>query len=332
MSSATPSFGQADLTNCEREPIHLPGSIQPHGTLLVLRESDLVLLQVADNTEAVLGLPPDRLLGRGLATLGVALEDQVRGLAASQALQEPYPIALMVQPPQLASRPGHGWLHRVAAQHVLVLEIEPVAAPHLFDDPTVLDRLAVAVNDFGQAASIGALCDAVARHVRDLSGYGRVMVYKFDPDGHGKVIAEARDARLESWLGHHYPASDIPQRARALYLSNRLRLLVDADYAAVPLRPARLPRPDGGEDELDMSMCTLRSMSPLHLQYMKNMGVTATLVISLVREGRLWGLIAAHHGAPRATSSPRSSRRASPCSRTSRRCAPRRSCAGSKAG
>ncbi len=132
--------------------------------------------------------------------------------------------------------------------------------------------------------------------IRDLTGYERVMVYRFDPDGHGKVIAEARHPRLEPLLGHHYPASDIPQRARELYLRNRVRVLVDVHYTPSPLLPRLLPSTGR---ELDMSLADLRSMSPLHLQYLKNMGVTATLVASLVREGRLWGLIACHHDAPR---------------------------------
>jgi chemotaxis family two-component system sensor kinase Cph1 len=121
------------------------------------------------------------------------------------------------------------------------------------------------------------------------------MVYRFDPDGHGKIIAEARDPRLESLLGHHYPATDIPQRARELYLRNRVRVLVDVHYEPAPLVPRCCP----AATKLDMSMCHLRSMSPLHLQYLRNMGVTATLVVSLVREGKLWGLIACHHYSPR---------------------------------
>jgi PAS domain S-box-containing protein len=126
------------------------------------------------------------------------------------------------------------------------------------------------------------------------------MVYQFDPDGHGKIIAEARDPRLDSLLGHHYPATDIPQRARELYLRNRVRVLVDVNYEPAPLVPRLLPGGDAqGGAELDMSLSFLRSMSPLHLQYLRNMGVTGTLVVSLVREGRLWGLIACHHYAPR---------------------------------
>ncbi|MEO7363718.1 MAG: GAF domain-containing protein, partial [Gemmatimonadaceae bacterium] len=98
--------------------------------------------------------------------------------------------------------------------------------------------------------------------------------------------------RLEPFLGQHYPASDIPQRARELYLRNRVRVLVDVHYEPVPVVPRFSPQTGA---DFDMSLCSLRSMSPLHLQYLQNMGVTATLVASLVREGRLWGLIACHH-------------------------------------
>jgi PAS domain-containing protein len=157
-------------------------------------------------------------------------------------------------------------------------------------------RLADAVHQFSNAISIASLSDATVKCFRELAGYDRVMFYKFDPDGHGEIIAEARDEKLDSLLGHHYPASDIPQRARELYIRNRARVLVDANYEPVAIVPRLVP---GTGAELDMSLCYLRSMSPLHIQYLKNMGVTATLVVSLVREGRLWGLVACHHYSPR---------------------------------
>ena len=149
---------------------------------------------------------------------------------------------------------------------------------------------------FSAATSISSLAEAVVQSIRELTGYDRVMVYKFDPDGHGEIIAEAKDRGIaESFLGLHYPASDIPHRARELYVRNRVRVLVDVRYTPVPIVPRRFPL---AGTELDMSLCYLRSMSPLHLQYLQNMGVTATLVASLVREGRLWGLIACHHYSP----------------------------------
>jgi PAS domain S-box-containing protein len=303
----SPAFGQADLSNCERELIHLAGSIQPHGVLLVLRERDGLVVQASANCEALLGLPPQRLLQRPLAVLGGDLEARVRLLSAMPDLAEPRPLQAQTQVGGLP-RAWSALLHRVAAQGVLVLELEApegagdaVPAP---GQPVLMQRLSESVQQFGQAASIGVLCDGIARSVRELTGYDRVMVYKFDADGHGKIIAEARHARLETLLGHQYPATDIPQRARQLYLANRVRVLVDVHYQPVPLQPALLPAdPAAGRPEaqdLDMSMCALRSMSPLHLQYLKNMGVTGTLVVSLVREGRLWGLVAAHHDSARA--------------------------------
>lgn len=290
----TPPFGQADLTNCERELIHLAGSVQPHGVLLVLAEPGLEVLQASANSGTLLGVPPERLVGRTLAAIEGDAESAVRAAAAG-ALDEPAPLrchAILAGSPQ----PFEGVLHRLAGTG-LVLELEPIRPPRgtgptpAFGHPALLDQLAAAMQRFGRAPTINALADATVQSVRDLTGYDRVMVYKFDPDGHGMVIAEARDPRLESLLNHRYPASDIPQRARELYLRNRVRVLVDAHYVPVPLVPPRLP--DGRE--LDMSMSTLRSMSPLHIQYLRNMGVTATLVVSLVREGQLWGLIAAHH-------------------------------------
>ena len=303
----SPPFGQADLSNCERELIHLAGSIQPRGVLLVLREPALQVVQASANCEALLGVPVERLLNQPLGALGGDVAERVRSLAAGPDLAEPRPLSCQTAVGS-AARDWVGVLHRVPHQQALVLELESPrgggpAAAVVPDDPALMERIAAAVQAFGQAASLGSLSDAMARHVREMTGYDRVMVYKFDPDGHGKIIAEARDPRLESLLGHHYPATDIPQRARELYLRNRVRVLVDVHYQPVPLLPARLPGVDGAAAaDLDMSLCALRSMSPLHLQYLKNMGVTGTLVVSLVREGRLWGLIAAHHYSARALS------------------------------
>ena len=304
---SSPAFGQADLTNCERELIHLAGSVQPHGLLLALREPDLRVIQASANVQALFGLHVEALLNQSVAELGGDIQTRVREACASGGdLAEPAPLRCRVQV-EGRQREFEGTLHRVkgvgtGGGHVLLVEIEPIAAEHLqvatVDIPATQLRelLGAAVQRFSAASAIGTLADGVVRCFRDMLGYDRVMVYKFDPDGHGKIIAEARDPRLESLLGHHYPASDIPQRARELYLRNRLRVLVDVHYQPSPLVPRQLP---GSGEELDMSMCQLRSMSPLHLQYLKNMGVTATLVVSLVREGRLWGLIACHHYAPR---------------------------------
>jgi chemotaxis family two-component system sensor kinase Cph1 len=299
--NSQPAFGQADLSNCERELIHLAGSVQPHGMLMVLQEPALRIVQVTANVESLLGVAPESLLKRSVAEIHGDLDAQVRALvAATPDLGEPVPLrcTLVVEG---QAREFEGTLHRVQPD-LLLAEFEPIDAGAGAAESVAMatarltDSLNAAVQRFSDATTIGALADSVVRTFRDMLGYDRVMVYKFDPDGHGKIVAEARDPRLESLLGHHYPASDIPQRARELYLRNRLRVLVDVHYEPSPLQPRFAP---GSSTDLDMSMCYLRSMSPLHLQYLKNMGVTATLVVSLVREGRLWGLIACHHYAAR---------------------------------
>jgi chemotaxis family two-component system sensor kinase Cph1 len=302
LNDDSPAFGQATLTNCERELIHLAGSIQPQGALLLLSESRHTVLQASANCAQMLGVAAAELLGQPLAVLGGDLAACVAGLAGGLG-EEPTPLRCQIEPSVGRSAGAQplrfeGSLHRPPGGG-LVVELEPITANSGaldLDPATRSATIAAAVQRFSAAATLSALCDGIVQVLRDLTGYDRVMVYRFDADGHGKIVSEARDPRLESLLGHHYPASDIPQRARDLYLRNRVRVLGDVHYEAQPLVP--LLRPDNGQ-LLDMSMCHLRSMSPLHLQYLKNMGVTGTLVASLVREGKLWGLIAAHHYSPR---------------------------------
>ena len=302
--SSSPAFGQADLSNCERELIHFAGSVQPHGLLLVLRGPQWRIVQASTSAGRLLQRPLDTLLLATLADLGGDLEARLLEWVAG-GLAEPQPLHCTVGRGREALA-FEGQVHRVGAD-LVVLELEAsAAATSTVSDsvemplPKQLELLGAAVTRFSEASSLTALADAAVRWVRELVGYDRVMVYEFDPEGHGKIIAEAREPRLESLLGHHYPATDIPQRARELYLRNRVRVLVDVDGVPAALVPRLVPgsgvEPGG---ELDMSMCCLRSMSPLHLQYLKNMGVVATLVVSIVREGRLWGLIACHHYRPR---------------------------------
>jgi light-regulated signal transduction histidine kinase (bacteriophytochrome) len=299
---SAPAFGQADLSNCERELIHLPGSIQPHGLLLVLRGPELRVVQASANVERELGVAVESLLGRRAAELGGDFAQRMAEVSAGLAPEMPVPLHCVLGPGGgVLPLEGHVWRHADGVSVIVELEPLGASADTVSPPPAQLQsHLAGGLKRLAAASSIGVLADIAVGIVRDLTGYNRVMVYRFDPDGHGKIIAEARDPRLDSLLGHHYPASDIPQRARELYVRNRVRVLVDVDYRPVPLVPRLLPASGShGGGELDMSMSALRSMSPLHIQYLKNMGVTATLVVSLVRDGRLWGLIACHHYTPR---------------------------------
>ncbi len=285
--SSAPAFGEADLSNCEREQIHLTGSIQPHGALLVVREPDYVVVQASANAAAMLGLVGS-FLGRPIASLDGDLAERI----------SPHLNVPMLYTMPLAVRCAIGSkrrlfdvvLHRPPAGGI-VIELEPATKP---------DNLARGVEEAIKRIlvthSLRALCDETARIARELTGYDRVMVYRFDGEGHGEVFAEERVEELEAFLGNRYPATDIPQIARRLYERNRVRVLVDINYTPVPVGPELSPLTG---QPLDMSLCQLRSISPLHVQYLKNMGVGATLVISLMVGGRLWGLIACHHYEPR---------------------------------
>ncbi len=295
-----PPFGLADLTNCEREQIHLPGSIQPHGVLLVLSGADLRIIQVTENAELMLGLHHEALLGQPVEVLGGDIPATIRRLATPDSASIPHPFHGTSAADGLA-RGFEGLIHRYP-DGGFVVELEPANLTQVAAlARTVPKQLADSIARIGAAPTMADLADEAVYAFRALIGYDRVMVYRFDADGHGEVVAEAREEELEPYLGLHYPATDIPQRARELYLRNRVRLLVDVNYEPVPLVP-RTATITG--DDVDMSMCYLRSMSPLHLQYLKNMGVTGTLVASLIFEGRLWGLIACHHYSTRRMSYP----------------------------
>lgn len=284
-SLATPAFGTADLSNCEREEIHLAGSIQPHGALLVVSEPDHRVIQASANAAEFLNLK--QVIGMALADLDGDL--LVRILPHLDPTSQGMPIAVRCR----IGSPGaefDGLLHRPPAGG-LVIELER-AGPSV----DLSRQIANALGNIRTASSVRALCEEAATLFQDRTGYDRVMVYRFDDEGHGEVFSERRKPELEAYLGNRYPATDIPQMARRLYERTRVRVLVDVNYEPVPLRP-RLS-PITGRD-LDMSLCFLRSMSPIHLQYLKNMGVGATLVISLVVGGKLWGLVACHHYEPR---------------------------------
>ena len=283
---------QVDLSNCAREPIHIPGAIQPHGVLLVLREPDLQILQVSENSGALLGVHPGALLGTPLhASFGEAQVAELRGVLDGD-LQAANPLRLTTHPD---TEPHHwdGILHRTAAG--LVLELEPATA----EDPrsvSVFVRVRQSLARLQEARTLPALCDAMAEEVRRVTGLDRVTVYRFDAEWNGEVIAEARDPEMDSFLGLHFPATDIPQQARELYRRNWLRLIANVDYRPAAILPPLSPVTDG---PLDMSGSVLRSVSPIHLEYLRNMRVGASMSISLLREGELWGLIACHHATPR---------------------------------
>jgi len=275
-----------DLTACDREPIHIPGSIQPHGVLLVVDAATGVVLQASENIGDIVGVDLTAALGAPLGdllTLPADLFDDDERPAHSPWVPVAFPKA----------RKAVTWHAAVHAYDTRwMIEIEPRES-YFEDDPirVAYDLAHRLEND----ATVERGAARVARAIRTLLGYDRVMVYRFDHDWHGEVIAEARRDELEAYLGLHYPATDIPAQARALYLRNRVRQISDCGYVPAVIRPPLDPETSQPTDLSDVS---LRSVSPVHLEYLGNMGVTGTLVASIVTNGRLWGLISCHHYAP----------------------------------
>ncbi len=266
-----PESGGLDLTACEREPIRIPGSIQPHG-LLLAADRDGVVRAASGNAEAlwqpVAGRKLDELFDTQTLSIEAAGTAEIAHYAGSI---ESFDV----------------FAHRSGDDLLVELERREEAVPAA----EALAGLLASAGAIAESANLGAACEAAAASVRAITGYDRVMVYRFLADGSGQVIAEAREPALPPLLNHRYPASDIPRQARALYLSNRLRVIPEVGYEPVPL-------PSAGEP-IDLGGALLRSVSPVHIQYLKNMDVEASASVSIVHDGELWGLIACHHMTPR---------------------------------
>ncbi|HVE06664.1 MAG TPA: ATP-binding protein [Paraburkholderia sp.] len=296
-SSANPTATSAE-TDCAREPIHIPGGIQPHGYLISVDDAGR-MVQVSANLAELAGAPASSLLGQPLS--------QVLGDAAALCLNEVGTQAAPGAPrficaiddPRAATHgaAGHAPLAVVAHRHdgVTIVELEPAkGTADVFS--SVYPLVQTFLRELGENRTIDQLAQSAANEIKRITGYGRTLVYSFDDAGNGHVIGEALDASYPSYLDQHFPGSDIPPQARALYVLNRIRLIADADYQPVPLVPAMHPatgRPT------DLTWSSLRSVSPVHVQYMKNMGTWSSMSMSIVVRGRLWGLISCHHATPR---------------------------------
>ena len=281
----------ADLSNCDLEPIHVPGAIQPHGALLALDEATLRVVMASANVSEYLDGEAASAVGSELGRLvDAAGVDVVRAVLAAPDLQEANPLLI-------ASRRGvvfDGILHR--ADGLVVLELEPAIDPDGVSFSGFYRHVRGAASRLQRASDIRQMCEVAAVEVRRLTGFDRVLVYQFDPDDHGHVIAEARREEIEPFLDLHYPAADIPAQARRLYTLNWLRLIANVDYVPSAVEPVSNP---GTGTPLDLSFAVLRSVSPIHLEYLRNIGVRASMSVSLVRDARLWGMLICHHNTPR---------------------------------
>ncbi|MDQ6677231.1 MAG: GAF domain-containing protein [Acidobacteriota bacterium] len=287
MNPTEEAIAQA-LDQCSREPIQIPGSIQPHGFLLALNSAGQVA-QVSANAASALEIS-ERIPGSDL--------QQVLGSESAAILTALSAARLDPGPEYLGTFTTlHGVAYQVIAhrQHgVVILEFETMltAGPA---PSSIFGLIRDFMNQLSPARSSKEMNVIAAREIRTLTGFDRVMIYRFDRDWNGTVVAEDRNDELPSYLGLRFPASDIPAQARELYRVNRLRIIADAGYTAVPIEP--LLHPETGQP-LDLTYSVLRSVSPLHVQYMRNMGTGASMSISILRDGVLWGLVSCHKKQP----------------------------------
>ena len=288
---------------CDAEPIHIPGGIQPHGYLLCL-SSTLTIIQASENVGTLVGCPVEQLLGEPVdVVIGAAAAARVAHAAATAMLDETPLYVGVMENPFFSPREGVQdhlaaavdgpeldiTMHRHDGNLIVELEVARHSNADVFASMYPLVR--TFTRSLQDVETLTELGDLAVREVRAMTGFGRVLLYKFDDEGRSQVLSEHIEDGYASFLNQLFPASDIPRQARALYVKQRVRLVANAQAKAARLVPAMNPatgRPT------DLSYAALRSFSPIHLEYMRNMGTYASMSVSLVVRGQLWGLISCH--------------------------------------
>ncbi|MEO0848105.1 MAG: ATP-binding protein [Cyanobacteria bacterium J06648_1] len=286
----------ANLNELERQAIHTSSLIQPHGMILVLEEPSLKIVQATTNCHYAFGIDATEIIGKTLEELFDPFQvDIIQKGVAQENLDFINPTKMWVRKNGGEYGIFDGVFHR-NKDGILILELEPAESQESIPFLSFYHLAKASINQLQDSASLKDFCQIIVQEVRKVTGFDRVMLYRFDEDDHGAVIAEEKLEHLEPYLNLHFPASDIPKPARKLFSSNWIRLIPDAYAVPVELYPAKHPQSDR---PVDLTLSILRSPYPCHLEYLHNMGVGASLTISLIENGKLWGLIACHHLTPK---------------------------------
>jgi len=285
---------EIDLIDCDQEPIHIPGSIQPHGLLFVLKEPELTILQVSNNTFNFIGLHGEQLINKNLDILFDSYHIEMIKMCLSKKdlkTKNPIKLSLKLEDRNLAF---NAIIHRTDGVLILELELDRFVNNIYYSNS--YDLVRAVISKIQTSSNLYELCQNMVKEVRQLTGFDRVMIYQFNSEGDGTVIAEDKQEILNPYLGLHYPNSDIPEQARKLYCLNLLRLIADVNYQPIKILQINNPLINS---VVDLSFSVLRSVSPLHIEYLQNMGVRASMSISLIKDQKLWGLIVCHHQSPK---------------------------------
>ncbi|PSB46088.1 histidine kinase, partial [filamentous cyanobacterium Phorm 6] len=287
----TSDTGALDHSDCE--PIYDPASIQPHGILLVLESPVLKILQVSNNTFEAIGIYPKELLGNFLQEFVEIEEIEAIEKALFENCHQSNGIRLSFKSQNCKSF-FQGTLHQSSS--ALIVELEPVVSPKASDCFNSYHLAQQSIDKIHKTPNLRVLCQTAVEEVRKMIGFDRAMVYQFDATGAGTVVAEDKIESLAPLLGMHYPATDIPPQARNQFSMNLIRFIPDINCQPVELIPDCNPltgRP------LDLGSSLFRTVSPCHAQYLKNMNVGASMTVTLIKDGKLWGLIVCHHPIPK---------------------------------
>jgi chemotaxis family two-component system sensor kinase Cph1 len=285
-----------NLSRLKQPPIHSLTQVQPHGVLMVLQEPDLTILQVSRNSSTAFGLPAEDIVNKTLDSVLDAFQvDRLRAGLVYGNLEILNPTKLWVRKKGDDYSVFDAVFHR-SADGFLVVELEPSLTQESIPFLSFYHLARASISQLEETSNLKALCQIIVQEVRNVTGFDRVMLYRFDEDGHGEVVAEDKVESMESYLGLHYPESDIPQPARKMFLSNWIRVIPDAHAEPIDLYPQVNPVT---HQATDLILSILRSPYSCHLEYLHNMGVGASLTISLMKDQKLWGLIACHHRKPK---------------------------------
>ncbi|RYF84571.1 MAG: GAF domain-containing protein, partial [Chitinophagaceae bacterium] len=286
------SYPVVDLTNCDKEPIHILGKVQTYGFLVAVDQSSFIVQYASDNLADFTDVSYEHILGKPLLDFlrqidtgdkSDAIHSVIR-LGGDNGYSTFNPLRLNI------NNKSYNLIIHVSGEYI-VLEFEQ----EISDIEQQLQSLiGSSLSRILEGGTLSDTLNLAAQQIKELIGYDRVMIYKFWEDGHGEVVAEQRKADLEPFMGLHYPASDIPKQARELYKINLTRIIADVDSVPSPIYNAA-----SSDKPLDLTHSTLRAVSSIHVEYLKNMGVKASFSVSLISNDELWGLIACHNYSPR---------------------------------
>ncbi len=274
-----------DSEFCGSLPLNHINVIQAYGYLVVLERESLKIIQVSENTADLFNKKVTEIINTSFA--GYLRENEAEKLTErfSTELKDKIPLTVHVGEKRMLAL-GH------LKEAYLILELEH--AENETDRPftSVFEEIKYAMAAIELAGSVDEVSKIAVHELKKLSGFDGVMMYRFDSEWNGTVIAEEKEQGLENYMGHTFPASDVPKQARDLYLKNSYRLIPDRNYTPIRLYPVINP---GTHTFTDLSDCNIRGVAAVHLEYLKNMNVCASMSIRVIRNGQLWGLIACHH-------------------------------------